>query len=189
MTAWYIPGVMRSLPTLAVITLVGVACGTDGLVSDPELEPPAGTEAYDPSDGMGEGGGGYYTTTGQVSAGGSPSGADDADGDGSSGGSSGAAAECAEADRLCVQTFELVDQGYGTVEVMGSFAEDGWNNGASMSLEDTTWRVTVDVSWAEDTEYRFRIDGGADWILDPENSDTENDNSVVRAAMFADFFC
>jgi len=178
---------MRPLLAFAVFAVAGVACGTDGLVSDPELEPPAGTEAYDPSDGMGEGGGGYYTTTGQVTAGGSPTGADTADA--SSGGSSGGAADCVEADRLCAQTFELADQGYGTVEVMGSFADDGWDTGASMTLEDTTWRVTLDVSWAQATEYRFRIDGSADWILDPENQDTENDNSVLRATMCADFSC
>lgn len=180
--------VMRPLLALAVFAFAGVACGTDGLVSDPELEPPAGTDAYDPSDGMGEGGGGYYTTTGQVSAGSSPT--DTAEGDESSAeSSSGAPADCAEAERLCGHTFELADQGYGTVDVMGSFAADGWDTGAAMTLEDTTWRVTLDISWAEDTEYRFRIDGSADWIFDPENADTENDNSVVRAPMCVDYSC
>lgn len=182
-----------SLRLLAAFALSVAACGTDGLVSDPDpsLEPPAGTDAYDPSDGQGEGGGGYYTTTGQVTAG--PSGPDTTDDgeDASSGGegSSGASLDCEEDVRVCPQVFTLADDGYGSVDVMGDFAEDGWDVGAAMELVDGSWTATVDVGWAADTEYRFRIDGSADWILDPANEDTENDNSVVRATMCELYTC
>lgn len=165
------------------LVLAATACGTDGLESDPELEPPAGTDAYDPSDGQGEGGGGYYTTTGQVSAG---SGQDSA-GD-ETGGSTGAA-DCAEDARLCAHTFELADDSYGAVLLMGSFADDGWDVGVDMTLQDGTWQAVVDLPWALDTEYRFQVDGSADWLLDPENPDTENDNSVIRALMCTDYAC
>ena len=68
-------------------------------------------------------------------------------------------------------------------------AEDGWDVGAAMELVDGSWTATVDVGWAADTEYRFRIDGSADWIVDPANEDTENDNSVVRATMCELYTC
>lgn len=182
-----------SLRLLAALAFSVAACGTDGLVSDPDpsLEPPAGTDAYDPSDGQGEGGGGYYTTTGQVTAG--PSGPDTTDDgeDASSGGdgSSGASLDCEEDARLCPHVFTLVDDGYTSVDVMGSFADDGWEVGVAMELQDGSWTATVDVGWSADTEYRFRIDDSADWILDPDNDDTENDNSVVRATMCELYTC
>ena len=171
---------------LTTIAALGVACGTDGLVSDPDLEPPAGTDAYDPSDGQGEGGG-YYTTTGQVS-GGEPSDPTAAEGE-SSGASSGAVFDCEPAQRSCPHLFELADDGYDSIEVMGSFADDGWDVGVPMSLRGGTWSAAVDLHWAADTEYRFRIDGGDTWIFDPGNPDTENDNSVVRALMCDDYGC
>lgn len=175
---------------LAALVLVTVACGTDGLVSDPDpsLEPPAGTDAYDPSDGQGEGGGGYYTTTGQVSAG--PDTTDDGD-DASSGdaGSSGASLDCAEDARLCSHVFTLADEGYTSVDVMGDFADDGWDVGAPMERQGDTWTATVEVGWSTDTEYRFRIDRSAEWIFDPANDDVENDNSVVRALMCEPYSC
>lgn len=181
-----------SLRLLAAFAITLAACGTDGLVSDPDpsLEPPAGTDAYDPSDGQGEGGGGYYTTTGQITSAG-PSGPDTAEGDDSSGdgGSSGASLDCDEDARLCPHVFSLADDGYGSVDVMGDFADDGWDNGVAMELQGGTWTATVDVGWSADTEYRFRIDGSADWILDPANGETENDNSLVRASMCELYTC
>lgn len=185
---------MRPSPRLAAALALSVAaCGTDGLVSDPDpsLEPPAGTDAYDPSDGQGEGGGGYSTTTGQVTAGSpGPDSTDDGE-DASSGGegSSGASVDCGPDARLCPHVFTFVDEGYTSVDVMGDFAEDGWDVGVAMELLDGSWAATVDVGWSKDTEYRFRIDGSADWILDPSNDDTENDNSVVRATMCELYAC
>lgn len=163
---------MRGSWLFAGVLLVG--CGNDGLKSDPDLTPPDDTDAYDPSDGQGEGGG-YYSTSG-------PSG--ETDGDATGGG-----ADCEEDNRRCAHVFELPDDGYGQVDLMGSFAPDGWENGVPMALDGDTWRASLGIPWGEDTEYRFRIDGSADWVLDPANEDTVNDNSVVRASMCELFTC
>ncbi|MBV1861096.1 MAG: hypothetical protein KUG77_21945, partial [Nannocystaceae bacterium] len=159
---------------LVLSALVVAACGGDGLESDPDLQPPEGTEGYDPSDGQGEGGG-YYSTSGPDSGG--------------SADESGGAVSCEEDNRRCPHTFELPDDGYDTVELMGSFAPDGWENGVPMALDGAIWRASLGVSWGEDTEYRFRIDGTQDWVLDPGNDDTANDNSIVRASMCEEPSC
>lgn len=168
---------------LAFCVLVVAACGNDGLESDPDLQPPAGTDVYDPSDGQGEGGGSYSTTTGQVTGGvaeDTSSGEDD---------TGGGAVVCEEENRRCLHDFELADERYETVELLGSFAEDGWETAVPMDLEDGVWRTSLGLSWGEDTEYRFRIDGSGDWILDPANENTANDNSLVQASMCEDYTC
>lgn len=174
---------------LALSALVLTACGNDGLESDPDLQPPAETDAYDPSDGQGEGGGSYSTTTGQATGGvaENTSGAEDDTGGGED--TSGGAVVCEEEDRRCPHTFELVDERYKTVELLGSFAEDGWETSVPMDFDDGVWRTSLGLPWGEDTEYRFRIDGSGDWILDPANDNTVNDNSLVQASMCEDYAC
>lgn len=168
---------VRSLASSALaLGLALMGCGTDGLKSDPDLEPPD-TDRYDPSDGQGEGGG-YYSTSGQSSA-----------ADSGSGGSDSGTEACEDENRKCAHSFELADDGYQRVDVMGSFAADGWENGVPMALDGSTWRANIPLPWAEDTEYRFRIDGSSEWVLDPANDDALNDNSRVGAAMCGDFTC
>ncbi len=159
---------------LALCGLCLAACGNDGLKSDPELEPPEATEAYDPSDGQGEGGG-YYSTSGPDSG----TGADE----------TGSGIDCDDDNRRCAHVFELPDDGYDRVDVMGSFASDGWDDGVPMALDGDTWRASIGLPWGEPTEYRFRIDGSADWVLDPANDQTSGDNSVVQAQMCDGFSC
>lgn len=159
---------------LALSAVVVSACGNDGLESDPDLQPPAETEAYDPSDGQGEGGG-YYSTSGADSGG--------------SADESGGVVSCEEDNRRCPHVFEFPDDSYETVDLMGNFAPDGWENGVPMALEDGVWRASLGVSWGEDTEYRFRVDGTDDWVLDPGNGETANDNSVLSASMCEEFSC
>ncbi len=160
-----------------LLGLAVLGCGNDGLKSDPDLTPPE-TDAYDPSDGRGEGGG-YYSTSGQGSGADSAGEASDTD----------APVDCEDDNRKCAHGFELADRGYDRVDVMGSFAPDGWENGVPMALDDGAWRASIPLPWDEDTEYRFRIDGSSDWVLDPANDETENDNSIVRASLCEGFTC
>ncbi len=177
---------------LGPLTLCGLllaACGNDELESDPDLQPPEDTDAYDPSDGQGEGGG-YYSTGGpDPGSGADETGAGETGTDETGTGETGSGIECAEDDRFCQHEFELLDDGYDRVDVMGSFASDGWDNGVPMSLDGDTWRASIGLSWGSATEYRFRIDGSEDWVLDPANDQTEGDNSVVAAAMCEEFSC
>lgn len=181
------------------LTLCGLllaACGNDGLESDPELQPPEDTDVYDPSDGQGEGGG-YYGTggpapdpeTGADGTGTGDTGADETGTDETGTGGTGSGLDCEEVDRLCQHEFALPDDGYDQVDVMGSFAPDGWETGVPMSLDGDTWRASIRLSWGDPTEYRFRIDGSEDWVLDPANDQMQGDNSVVAAAMCEDFSC
>ncbi len=175
--AWYHPPVRASV--LIMLGALAVGCGNDGLQSDPDLQPPEDTDRYDPSDGQGEGGG-YYSTSGQGSGGG---GADE------TGGDSGQGVDCEEENRKCAYTFELADDGYQSVDVMGSFSPEGWEDGVPMLLDGDTWRATIPLPWSGDTEYRFRIDGSDDWVLDPVNDAMANDNSLVGATMCELYTC
>ncbi|MEM6292624.1 MAG: alpha-amylase family glycosyl hydrolase [Myxococcota bacterium] len=162
---------------LIMLGALAVGCGNDGLESDPDLQPPEDTDRYDPSDGQGEGGG-YYSTSGQSGGGG----ADET-------GDTGQGIDCEEENRKCAHTFELADDGYQSVDVMGSFSPEGWEDGVPMLLDGDTWRATIPLPWGGDTEYRFRIDGSADWVLDPTNDATANDNSLLGATMCELYTC
>jgi glycosidase len=159
---------------LVALTLVG--CGNDGLQSATGLMPPE-TDGYDPSNGNADNGG-YYSTSGS--------------GD-ESGAETGAPTDCEDENKKCAHAFTLADAGYGMVDVVGNFAPDGWEAGVPMALGDGTWTAVLPLPWGSDTEYKFRIDGGAP-IPDPDNPNTVPDgnggeSSVVAAAMCDDFTC
>lgn len=154
------------------LTLALAGCGNDGLQSATSLMPPE-TEGYDPSDGS-PSDGGYYSTSGSAE----------------SGSESGEPGDCEDANRKCAHAFTLADAGYGSVDVVGDFAPDGWDAGVPMALADGTWTATLPLPWGSDTQYAFRIDGGAP-VPDPDNPSTTPDGtaSIVTAAMCEDFTC
>ncbi|MEM6991245.1 MAG: alpha-amylase family glycosyl hydrolase [Myxococcota bacterium] len=156
---------------LALLALSLGACGTDGLESLTGLEPP-GESPYDPS----VGGGGGGSTTGNASGG---------SGDTGDTGDTGGPAACEDESKRCPQTFTLADAGYRSVEIVGSFAPDGWEVGAPMTRADGVWSVTLGLPWDQEVQYKFRIDGDQE-IADPENPNTSpdgagGDNSVQPA--------
>lgn len=150
---------------LALTLAFAVGCGTDGLESITGLEPPP-DNPFDPS----AGGGGGGSTTGGASGG----------GDADTGDDTGGPAECEEDNRRCPYTFRIADAGYGSVELLGSFAPDGWEVGTPMALADGEWSVTIGLPWDTDVEYGFAIDGG-DVQPDPENPPAGAGNSVLGA--------
>ena len=158
-----------------VAALVLAGCGNDGLQSATSLMPPD-TDGYDPSDGNADNGG-YYSTSGSAE----------------SGSESGEPTDCDDENKKCAHEFRLADAGYGSVDVVGDFAPDGWDAGVPMALADGAWTAALPLPWGADTQYKFRIDGGAP-TPDPENPTTVPDgmggqSSVVAAAMCDDFTC
>lgn len=172
------------LGALSVAALLGTAaCGTDGLESLTGLEPPL-DPTYDPS----AGGGGGGSTTGGMATGGP--GTDSTDG----GDDTGGPAECDDNNKRCAFSFSLADDGYRSVDVMGSFSVDGWTVGAPMTRADGQWQVSLGLPWDEAVQYKFRVDGSDAWITDPGNPDTVPDgaggqNSVVAAMTCQEWDC
>lgn len=111
------------------------------------------------------------------------------DGDGDEGPS-----ECDDSQKRCDHDFTLPDMGYQSVEVIGDFAPNGWSVGEPMSLVDGTWRATVGVPWDTPVEYKFRLDGGAGYIADPNNPNQVDDgfggfNSVLDGMTCEEWDC
>lgn len=168
----------------AVGVLFASGCGNDGLQSATTLMPPETEGEYDPSDGQGEVGGGTTGTTGS-----SGSSTDSTTTETSTTGTTGEPTECEDPNKKCAHTFVLADDGYASVDVMGSFSADGWENGVPMALEGDSWQAVLPVSWGSPTQYRFRIDGSAEWMLDPENPNEADGNSLLEATMCELFTC
>jgi hypothetical protein len=102
--------------------------------------------------------------------------------------------ECDDSLKRCDHDFTLADMDYQTVEVIGDFAVDGWSAGEPMSLVDGTWRATVGLPWATPVEYKFRINGGAGYIPDPNNPNQVDDgfggfNSVLDGITCEEWEC
>lgn len=168
-----------------ILALIGIAaacivtaagCGTDDLESLTGLEPP--TESpFDPSAGPG----GAGSTTGGTSG---PAGDT---------GDTGGPAACEDSNKRCPHRFTLTDDGYGAVEVIGSFGdEDSWAVGVPMSLDGGTWSVMLGLPWDEAVQYKFVVDGTP--TVDPDNADTTPDgaggeNSVLSATTCEQWDC
>lgn len=147
----------ESAVLLAALALAG--CAVDTFATDDDFGDPPG-DTYDPEAGN-EWGGSTSTTTGMTG---------DGDGDGDPG-----PVECDDANKRCDHTFSLADMGYGSVDLIGSFASDGWSAGVPMANMGGTWQVTIGVPWDTAVEYKFRIDDGAQYIPDPANPNMVDD--------------
>ena len=100
--------------------------------------------------------------------------------------------ECANAQRRCPHTFELVDSGAQSVALYGSYTADGWQVGVPMTLQSGTWRALVDLPWDEAVQYKLSVDDN--WIIDPQNPNTVDDglgglNSLLSPMTCDDFSC
>ncbi len=165
--------------SIGVVTILG--CGADELQSATSLEPPD-TDTFDPTNGVGPGGGSYSTTVGSAS--GADTGNDD---------TTGGPTECEDANKRCAHDFELADDGYASVVLFGDFAADGWDAGVPMAKDGDTWRAAVPVPFEMQVLYKFRVDDTT-WITDPANPTTVPDgqggeNSVLDAVTCEDFTC
>lgn len=174
-----IPSRLARALSIGVVTILG--CGADELQSATSLEPPD-TDTFDPTDGIGPGGGSYSTTVGSAS--GADTGSDD---------TTGGPTECEDANKRCAHDFELADDGYASVVLFGDFAADGWEAGVPMAKEGDTWRAAVPVPFEKQVLYKFRVDDTT-WITDPANPTTVPDgqggeNSVLDAVTCEDFTC
>ncbi len=155
------------------------ACPVDQFATDDFGDPPGDT--YDPDDGS-DWSGGSTSTTGTTTMG-------PGDGDGDDG-----PPECADANKRCDHDFTLADMGYTTVDVIGSWSATGWSSGEPMSLVDGTWRATVGLPWDTSIQYKFRINGGAEFIPDPSNPNQTDDgfggfNSVLDGQTCEEWDC
>ena len=147
-------------------TLALAGCAVDDLGSDDEFGNPPDSDTFDPTLGT---------------DGGSSTGTDEGTTDTTDTGPP----ECDDANKRCDHEFTLVDQGYQQVEVVGDFAPGAWDQGVGLALEGGTWRTNTEVPWATQVLYKFKVDGGAQWIPDPANPNQVDDgfggfNSVLE---------
>ncbi|NJK32302.1 MAG: hypothetical protein HC927_07770 [Deltaproteobacteria bacterium] len=167
----------RFSPDPLALVACASACAIDELGSDDELgNPPDDADTFDPD--VGDDGG--------SSTGSSDDGEADTDDTGP--------VECDDANKRCPYQFTLADMGYQTATLVGNFAPSGWDVGVPMELSDGTWRVTIDVPWATEVIYKFKLDGGAQWIPDPNNPNQIADgfggyNSVLEGQTCAEYTC
>ena len=148
---------------------------------------PPGTSSYDPSVG---GSAGTYSTTGTDST---------PDSDTTPTTTDGTTGEppppmCDDAQKRCDHIFKYPDNGESSVDVMGSFAADGWTAGAPMTSDGTHWSATVPVPWDTAVQYKFRVDGSDMWIVDPANPNSVDDgfggkNSLLDPTTCEEFSC
>ena len=171
---------LLSLVGAVAVALAAPGCAVDEFGQDDYGTPPGG-ETFDPSGGEWSGSGSTSTTSGPMP--------ETGDGDGDPG-----PAECEDQNKRCDQDFSLPDMGYQSVDLIGDFAADGWTTGVAMSNEGGTWVTTTTVPWDTPVEYKFRIDGGEQYIPDPNNPNQVEDgfdgfNSVLDATTCEDWTC
>ncbi len=134
-----------------------VACGSSN-VSQTSYGNPPDASSFDP--GQGSGGGTYGSGSG---AGGGSSG-----GSGSSGGGiiEAGPPTCADALKLCKETFTYPYGGETSVELRGDYRAGAWMKGDPMTHVGNVWTVDVDVPWAQPVQYKFFLDGTT-WMAAP----------------------
>jgi glycosidase len=168
------PGLLKLLMVLLAWT--SIACGDD--INYLSEHPPGAAGGFTPGDpgtgtGAGYGSGASYGGEDPVDPPGPP--------------------ECDDALKRCAYEFTLPQVGSEqSVEVRGSFAPDGWDNGVPMSLSAGVWSAIVDVPWDAPVEYKFVVDGN--WITDPNNPDQVDDgvggfNSVIDGITCEEWTC
>lgn len=176
----------RALRSPAVLSILLAGCADPPLMSQTTATAtmPPSTMPYDPSQGGGSGYASGYGTEGTegTSATGEPTTGEPPP------------PMCDDALKRCDHEFTYPDGGETSVDVMGSFAPDGWTKGAPMTSDGTTWRVTVPVPWDTEVQYKLRIDGSDTWIPDPGNPNQIDDgfggyNSVLAPMTCEEFSC
>ncbi|MBL9101249.1 MAG: hypothetical protein JNL82_09835 [Myxococcales bacterium] len=181
---------MLRLRPIASVFVCLVACGDPPLQSESQSnsEPPE-TMPYDPSQG---GSGGTAYATGGPDSDSTPTSTDpSSDTDATTG--EPPPPMCDDALKRCDHVFSLPDAGEQSVDVMGSFAADGWTTGVPMTSDGASWTAVVPIPWDTKVLYKFRVNG-ADWIPDPNNPQGEDDgfggtNSVVEPTTCEEFSC
>ena len=81
---------------------------------------------------------------------------------------------CADALKLCAETFTYPYSGETSVELRGSFAAGAWVKGAPMTHAGSVWTVSVGVPWAQPVEYKFYVNGTT-WVTSPMQPMTTDD--------------
>ena len=176
---------MPPVRLLSSVALVLAACADPKLVTETQSDSaPPETTPYDPSQGSG---GTAYATDGTDGTPTTTDPTDDTTGEPPP-------PMCDDILKRCDHVFSLPDEGQTSVDVMGSFAADGWTTGAPMTSDGTTWTVTVPIPWDTKVLYKFRVNGTTDWIPDPNNPNGEDDgfggvNSVVDPTTCDEFSC
>lgn len=88
--------------------------------------------------------------------------------------------DCGEPFRRCALEFRFRAIDETTVEVRGSFRDDGWTQGVRMAREGDTWKASVPVPYGAAVEYKFLVNNSL-WVTDPANPKTRNGNSLAGA--------
>ncbi len=182
---------LRSLAPLLPALLAACTDAPLGSESSSSVTTPPDTTPYDPSQG---GSAGTYSTTGTdsgVSGDSTPTTTNDPTDD-----TTGEPPPpmCDDAQKRCDHLFSFPDNGEVSVDVMGSFAADGWTAGVPMTSDGTTWTATVPVPWDTAVQYKFRVDGSDMWVVDPGNANSIDDgfggkNSLLEATTCEEFSC
>jgi glycosidase len=183
-------GMLRLRLLAPLLPVLATACADAPLGGDSTGQPtmPPDTTPYDPSQG---GSAGTYSTTGTDSTPDSDTTPTTTDDD-----TTGEPPPpmCDDAQKRCDHVFSFPDSGETSVDVMGSFAADGWTNGVPMTSDGTTWTATVPVPWDTAVQYKFRVNGSDTWVVDPANPDSVDDgfggkNSLLEPTTCEEFSC
>jgi glycosidase len=145
------------------------ACGSNDLTGHTYMPP--GVGGFDP---------GISGPTGS----GTGTGAGNPTGNGGTGGSG--PPVCDDSLKRCDHLFTYVGTGNeSSVEVRGDWAAPGsWMSGGAMAKSGNTWSATVQIPYNQDVQYKFVIDGN-NWITDPANPNTINNNGNVNSLLSA----
>jgi hypothetical protein len=100
---------------------------------------------------------------------------------------------CTDDLKRCAHEFTYPIGSEMSVELRGDYAPGAWTMGAPMTKSNGMWRVTVNVPYNMEVQYKYWVDGSM-WETDPANSMMVPDgeggqNSVLAAATCTDFTC
>jgi len=177
----------RTVLALGFLTfgLLPLACGDNGdKTSDPPFVPPGtgGSGGWDPGDGGTSANGGNGATSGSGGAAG-VGGQLDAGEDQEAG-----PPACADEYKRCEHEFTYPAGTETSVELRGSFAADGWDNGVALTKNGSSWTATVSIPYDFEFTYQFVIDGDT-WVIDPSNPNVVSDGLDGQKSVFAAETC
>ncbi len=86
---------------------------------------------------------------------------------------------CADADKLCAETFTYPYNGETSVELRGSYRAGAWTQGDAMTHAGSQWTVSVNVPWGQPVQYKLFVNGTT-WTTDPSQPTTTDDAGDVN---------
>ncbi|MFW5739498.1 MAG: alpha-amylase family glycosyl hydrolase, partial [Myxococcota bacterium] len=172
---------------LLTLGLLPLACGDSDSSPDSPYTPPTngGSGGWDPGDGGTSASGGNGGNGASAGSGGTSGTGGDLDGgpDQEAG-----PPACADEYKRCEHEFTYPAGSETSVEVRGSFAEDGWDQGVALTKNGSSWSATVPIPYDFQITYKFVIDGDT-WVIDPNNPDVVPDGQGGEKSVLEPQIC